>query len=147
MVVLTFHLDSYPTDSTVAQANDSKPNSWFRHATVQSFWRWENDPIRAVRLIKYLVNNPLPLDQAICFLHCGNKIKLGSECGQFMQEELIWGEDGLIGISYFRTSAGDGREIALSFLGWFQSSFTKVRQGPRPAHQGHTHVDHLEQAS
>lgn len=144
MVVLTFHLDSYPIDSTVA--NDSKPNSWFRHAMVQSFWRWQNDPIGAVCLIKYLVNNLLPRDQAICFLHRWNRIKLGSECGQFLQEELIWGEDGLIGISYFRTSAGDGRENALSFLRWFQY-FTKVRQGPRPARQGHTHVDHLEQAS
>lgn len=64
-----------------------------------------------------------------------------------MQEELILGEGRLIGISYFRLGAGEGGEKVLFFLGWFQYSFTKVRQGPRPARQGHTSVDCLEPAS
>lgn len=49
-------------DSAGAQANESKPDPRSCRATVQGVW--EKDHIRAVRLIKHLVNSLLPLDRA-----------------------------------------------------------------------------------
>lgn len=82
-------LDHCPTDAAVTRANERTPNAWLCRAAVQPLRREDNG--HASVLCASRSTDPLPLDRAVCSIHCGNEAQQGRDRGRSVQRALALG--------------------------------------------------------